>query len=374
MRARAAWTFGLTVAAGAGGAGVVWSAACGEPRVAERAFVGADAAPPPSAAIDAAADASDAAGEASIAPPVPEPRSREPVTIATGLEKVVSIALDESDAWVLARAATAWRLWRVPKRGGAASRVDDFHADAVSIAVDANSLFVATAALISEAIQGGAFRTSAYGRVLAASKTDSTRTTVFDGLRGARAVATDGTNVYWASGPSDVTGSFAYDAVMKWRAGTAAAFFATKQLVPRSIAADATGVYWSVTGRFDDKKKAWPAGAIVRGSGAAPSTLTTTGGEPRDVALDDTSVYWLEDDRLARVAKSGGTRASVADKVERFAVDARGVCIARGATIELAPRGGEASRWDAGADVTAVALDASFVYFAAAGELRRAPR
>lgn len=306
---------------------------------------------------------------------------REPQMIANGLDPIEAIALDESDAYILTRSAPgAWRLYRIAKRGGVAARLDDFHAESVSVAVDDHAFYIATAQPISEAIQGGNFRTSAYGRVVVAPKVGGGRATIFDGLRAAYGVAVHGENVYWLSGAVDGSGGVTVDSIMKGRtSGGGATHFAMKQIGATSVTADGTAVYFAVAGRFDDRKHAWPAGAILRAaiSGGAPSTLAATAEQPHAIALDDAAVYWIDRrGALSRVAKSGGPAALVADKVERFALDGARVYAASGGVITArAKSGGDVvARWESAAPVTAIAIDGAFVYFASGGELRRAPK
>ncbi len=319
--------------------------------------------------------ATPANADAAIDPP------REPQIVVMGLDPIEAIALDESDAYVLTRAAPGtWRLYRVAKRGGVASRLDDFHAETVSLAVDEHAFYVATATRISEAIQGGAFRTSAYGRVVVAPKVGGGRATIFDGLRAAYGVTVAGASVYWLSGAVDGIGSLTVDSIMKGRAsGGGAAYVAMKQIGATSVAADGAAVYFTVAGRFDAGKRTWPPGAIVRAptSAGKPATLATTGEQPRAIAIDDAAVFWIEQaGSLRRVAKSGGAATLVVDKVDRFVLDGARVAWSRGATIAATPKtGGDAAvRWESAAPVTAIAVDAAFVYFAAGGELRRAPK
>lgn len=354
-------------------------AACAQPAASPRR-VEPDASAARDAAPEAAAEIPEAGAPIATVAPAAAPEDRALRTLASGFDRIDAIALDESDAYVLARAASAWRLWRVPKRGGAAARIDDFHADSIGIAVDDGYYYVATAALISEAIQGGAFRTSVYGRVVGVSKVGGARVTIFDGLRGAFfGVVSDGANVYWPSGVVDGVGGVTYDGVMKGSASPArAAFFAMKQGGVRSVAVDASGVYWTLTGRFDERARAWPNGSVVRApvTGGAETKLATTGAEPRAIALDDAAVYWIEKDgALVRLPKAGGAHAVFAEHVDRFALDPARVCWSSGAAVLSKPKGGgDGTSVDAGAPVTALAVDAAFVYVGVAGELRRAPK
>ena len=76
-----------------------------------------------------------------------------------------------------------------------------------------------------------------------------------------------------------------------------------------SLAADASGLYWSELGGYSNAN-----GGIYRAApGGSPQPLATGRESPGGVSIDATTVYWLEllGEGIVRVPKSGGTSAVV---------------------------------------------------------------
>ena len=95
------------------------------------------------------------------------------------------------------------------------------------------------------------------------------------------AVATDGTNVYWASGLGN-------GQVMQEKAsGGAAITLASNQYYPNTIAVDAKNLYWT-TGQGG-------AGTVMSApiGGGTPATIAANQADPAALALNSTRVFWV---------------------------------------------------------------------------------
>jgi hypothetical protein len=96
------------------------------------------------------------------------------------------------------------------------------------------------------------------------------------------AVATDGANVYWASGLSN--GAI----LQRSAAGGATITLATNQYYPNAIAVDATNVYWT-TGQGG-------AGTVMSapiGGAGTPVTIASNQSYPAAMALNSTHIFWV---------------------------------------------------------------------------------
>jgi hypothetical protein len=349
VRTRWAWLFGL--------------AACAHP-----AKVASHEAPRPTAS-DSDNDGPDDAPEELDAGGA-DGSARDAPSVVAKLDGVVALAVDGTDVYALAHLDAKWRLWRVAKSGGTPAALDDYFAKTVSFAVDDARVYVATAARVDLPMPHGVYAMSAYGRVVAAPKGGGARRVLFDAPFAASNVATWDGDAYWLSGKLRGPDEFVLDAVLRAPATHGAASdLAIGQYGVSSVAADASGVYWSVRGVPDVRTHAWPAGKIVRAGAAHGSTVAvaTTPPRPRAVTLDGDALYFVADDaKLERVAKTGGAVTSVTDGVVAYVVDASFVWWAADHAIRWAPKRGPTGDASVHVDdaVTSIAVDAERVYYA----------
>jgi len=286
------------------------------------------------------------------------------------LDGIVTLAVDGTDVYALARLEKKWRVSRVAKTGGVAAPLDDYFASRVSLAVDDQRVYVATSSAVHLPMPHGVYAMSAYGRVVAAPKGGGARRVLFDAPYAAAHVATWNGDAYWLSGKLHGPDDFALDVVLKASATHGAASdLATGQYGVSSVAADASGIYWSIEGTPDFRTHAWPAGKIVRAGPSRGRTtpVTTTEKRPRALSLDGDELYFLEDDAtLAHVGKNGGAVTTVAKGVTAYVVDATFVWWLGDHALHWAPKSGAAGEGTLHVDddVTAIAVDAERLYYA----------
>jgi hypothetical protein len=102
-------------------------------------------------------------------------------------------------------------------------------------------------------------------------------------------IAIDSKNVYWVKGASGNDG-----VIMKAPIGGAAAPLYTNQQIPEALATDGTNVYWADWGTFDASGASNNDATIWQGSvdGGTPIMLASNQQAPSCIVVDSQNVYW----------------------------------------------------------------------------------
>jgi len=213
----------------------------------------------------------------------------------------------------------------------------------------------------------GSVSASNGGTVNAASRGGGAVSTLASGLSGPRAVAVDGTRVYWADASQGTVGEVPLG-------GGSVTVLATgrPQLGPLTV--DGTNVYW-----VD-----YQAGTVneVPVGGGTVTTLATGQSAPLSITTDGTNVYWgTSNGKVQEVPVGGGTVTTLAtgQGANSLAVDGTDVYWANdgapsfyypaGGTVNKVPIGGGTVTTLASGQVnlSSVAVDGTNVYWATWG-------
>jgi hypothetical protein len=142
------------------------------------------------------------------------------------------------------------------------------------------------------------------------------------------AVATDGTNLYWANwGTFNAQGSYNNDgAILKAPVGggTAPVTLASMQSAPGALALDGTNVYWTNIGQLTSGGLPMPGtGSVMQAplAGGTPVTLATMQYVPLGIAVSGQTVYWAEftlsaPGNIMSVPVGGGTAMTLVANVK----------------------------------------------------------
>jgi hypothetical protein len=189
-------------------------------------------------------------------------------------------------------------------------------------------------------------------------------------VSGTSNIATDGTDVYFA-------GSSGLLSRVPVSGGTVTSYSTSE--TPGAIALDATNVYWVYnTGGTAQFRKLAKSAA----TGTAPTVLGSTQGTLYSLAIDGTNLYFASNVGIMKLPLAGGTPALLVSGAYQpslgIAVDGTRIAWSafNGNAVYIAPlTGGSATVVASGQmQVGGVAMDASYVYWATQGVLKRAPR
>jgi hypothetical protein len=185
---------------------------------------------------------------------------------------------------------------------------------------------------------------STLGAVMTVPKAGGTPTALASGVICPRSLAVDATNVYWTSSDS----ATAAGQVMKVPiAGGAPGVLASGLSRPGfGIAVDATNVYWTNSGYYTTS---FADGTVmtVPIAGGAPTTLASGQNQPAGIAVDATSVYWAN--------LGDGNKAGT------------------GALMKAPITGGMATVVAAGQEYPSIAIDSTSVYWTTSAGVLKAP-
>lgn len=203
----------------------------------------------------------------------------------TGSAKAHAIAVDSS--WIYFTDSQTGRLYRVAKPGdGSAAQVwDEPGSGGEAIAQDAQRVYYATSTGLrsKHKLQGDV-------------------ADLVSGYPGIKAIASDGTNVYWVTAGSGATeGIVARVGV----AGGTPVVLASNQARPAAIALAGGVAYWTVQGTWTGGAYN-KDGALLRASG---TVVAANQGAPTGVAASESYVFWVNSigGTLMKAATSGGS-------------------------------------------------------------------
>lgn len=221
--------------------------------------------------------------------------------------------------------------------------------------------FVSTATTAVAAYDGWLYWTDGTS-ILGCDTSDCAASTFTVAPDDAKVLAIDATNLYWATVPQSSGGSRIMKAA---RNGGTPAQLATANFA-RALAVDAHDVYW--VDDFNGLVSAPLLGGTARQVTLSDSTMS-------GLALDDGNVYFTTiDGKLFTVAKSGGAaRVLLTDLgpgAVAVATDGRNVYVPSvDALVKMAVTGGPVTVLATSLTyITAITLDATNVYAAAAGQ------
>ncbi len=180
------------------------------------------------------------------------------------------------------------------------------------------------------------------------------------------AIATDGTNLYWAE-VNDVTGATSNVVELPLAAGTPTTLVSLAEHGIQSVGVDATNVYWtnSVAGSLESTPIV--GGGIV--------TSVAAGSNPNQLVVYGDTVYWVDagstanDGAVLSIPTGGGsvtTLAATQAGPRHVAVDASGVYWTAGTAVLTVPLAGGKSTTLAGNVTygpTTIAVDSTSVYW-----------
>jgi sugar lactone lactonase YvrE len=278
------------------------------------------------------------------------------VALASGLVWPFGIAVDGTDVYFTSYDGQG-SLNRVPKVGGQTT--------VLGAPLDYPDQIVLDDAYVYYTLGGT-------GAIVKLAKDDTSSMTLFSGQGGPSGIAADDEALYWVD--------YFSGAVMSGpKSGGAATTLASGEPSPYRIAAGPTRVYWSSFA---------PELRSVGKTGGSVAT-TPSGGQPRTIATDATHVYWTDwqASTLMSAALDGSGNellASFPTSPDGLAVDDANVYVAlTGGEIVAVPREGGAYQTIAtGQDTPAiVAIDGACVYWtnqaqgvSGAGSVMRAPK
>ncbi|HEY1958904.1 MAG TPA: hypothetical protein VGH28_25000 [Polyangiaceae bacterium] len=106
------------------------------------------------------------------------------------------------------------------------------------------------------------------------------------------AVAVDATSVYWVAGANGNDGTIMRVPI---GGGTPVALY-SGQYLPQALATDGTNVYWADWGTFDSQGRSNNDGTVWQGTvnGATAIQLASNQSGPSTIAFDSSNVYWVD--------------------------------------------------------------------------------